>query len=109
MNVRISERAFEDAIEAALLRHGPDEISAVPGTVAETPPPYGDPDTRPGGYHKRRPEDYDRTLCLLPHDVLDFVLATQPKQWQGLSQHHGAEVRERFPEAPLVRLQDADR
>ena len=93
----ISERAFEDAIEAALLRHGPDERPYTPRRdIADEPPPYGDPGMRPGGYHKRRPEDYDRTLCLLPDDVLDFVLATQPKQWQRLSQHHGTEVRARF-------------
>ncbi len=93
----ISERAFEDAIEAALLRHGPDERPYTPRRdVADEPPPYVDPGMRPGGYHKRHPEDYDRTLCLLPNDVLDFVLATQPKQWQRLSQHHGAEVRARF-------------
>ena len=92
----ISERAFEDAIEAALLQHGPDAVPGTPGKVAEDPPPYDDPGMRPGGYHKRRPEDYDRTLCLLPGDVLDFLLATQPKQWRRLSQHHGAEVRERF-------------
>ena len=48
MSAKVSERAFEDAIEAALLRHGPDEIPAVAGAVAETPPPYGDPDMRPG-------------------------------------------------------------
>jgi len=29
----------------------------------------------PGGYRKRKPEDYDRALCLVPRDVLDFVLA----------------------------------
>ena len=92
-----SERAFEAAIEAALLRRGPDERPATPRRdIADDAPPYGDPGMRPGGYHKRRPEDYDRTLCLLPTDVLDFVLATQPKQWQRLSQHHGAEVGERF-------------
>ena len=96
MNVRVSERAFEDAIEAALLEQGPDAVPSTLGKVAEKPPPYGDPGMRPGGYHKRRPEDYDRTLCLLPNDVLDFVLATQPKQWQRLSQHHGTEVRARF-------------
>ena len=93
----ISERAFEDAIEAALLRHGPDEHPYTPRRdVADEPPPYGDSGMRPGGYHKRRPEDYDRPLCLLPADVLDFVLATQPKQWRRLSQHHGAEVGQRF-------------
>ena len=92
----ISERAFEAAIEAALLRHGPDEVADIPGRVGEDEEPYGDPGLRPGGYHKRRPEDYDRALCLLPADVLDFVLATQPKEWQKLTQHHGSEVRERF-------------
>ena len=96
MSAKVSERAFEDAIEAALLRHGPDEVPAVAGAVAEMPPPYGDPDMRPGGYRRRRAEDYDRELCLLTRDVLDFVQATQPKEWQRLSQHHGAEVRERF-------------
>jgi type I restriction enzyme R subunit len=50
----------------------------------------------PGGYLKRLPQDYARALCLLPRDVVDFVLATQPKEWQKLSQHHGAAVREQF-------------
>ena len=27
---------------------------------------------------------------------MDFVLATQPKEWQKLTQHHGDKVRERF-------------
>ena len=61
---------------------------------ARRSPPYGD--TPPGGYRKRRPEDYDRALCLLPRDVVDFVLATQPKEWKKLEQHHGAAVREQF-------------
>src|SRR5439155_6116649 len=63
--------------------------------VRETAPPYGD--TSPGGYRKRRPEDYDHALCLLPRDVVDFVLATQPKEWQKLAEHHGKEaVQEQF-------------
>ena len=77
MTAVISERAFEDAIEATLLRHGPDEILGEPTTVAEEPAPYGDPWTQPGGYHRRRAEDYDRELCLLPKDVVDFILATR--------------------------------
>ncbi len=92
---KISERAFEDAIEAALLRHGPDEVGSVP-PASEGRVPYGDDGMQPGGYLKRRPQDYDRTLCLLPNDVLDFVLATQPKEWQKLSQHYGPQVKERF-------------
>ena len=50
----------------------------------------------PGGYRKRRPEDYDRGLCLIPSDVVDFLLATQPKEWDKLKQHHGADVKVRF-------------
>ncbi len=93
---RISERAFEDAIEAALLRHGPDEVGGAPPVAGEGRVPYGDDGMQPGGYLKRRPQDYDRTLCLLPNDVLDFVLATQPKEWKRLSQHYGTQVKERF-------------
>ncbi len=91
--MEISERSFEDAIEQGLLQHGPDAAAAA-GRARETPSPYGDV---PGGYRRRRPEDYDRTLCLLPRDVVDFVLATQPKEWQKLTQHHGAAaVKEQF-------------
>ena len=69
MTPDISERAFEDAIEASLLR---------------------------SRYNRRTAEQYDRTLCLLAQDVLDFVLATQPKEWARLAQHHGASVRDQF-------------
>ncbi len=90
----ISERALEDAIEQALLQYGPDESTSEPGLVRETAPPFGD--MPPGGYRKRTQDDYDRTLCLVKRDALDFVLATQPKQWKKLEQHHGAAVREQF-------------
>jgi len=90
----VSERAFEEAIECGLLQHGPDACVGDASAVRETSPPYGE--SPPGGYRKRRPEDYDRALCLLPRDVVDFVLATQPKEWKKLSQHHGAAVREQF-------------
>ncbi len=63
--------------------------------LRETPAaPYGDSPS--GGYRRRRPEDYDRSHCLLPRDMVDFVLATQPKEWQKLAQHYGAAVREQF-------------
>ncbi|MGH8254651.1 MAG: RNA-binding domain-containing protein [Steroidobacteraceae bacterium] len=94
MSAEISERAFEEAIECALLRYGPDACAGDVSAVRETPPPYGD--SPPGGYRKRKPEDYDRALCLLPHDMLDFILATQPKEWKKLEQHHGPAVREQF-------------
>ena len=92
----VSERAFEDAIEAALLRGGPDEVAAGASEVREPRALFGYDGLQPGGYHRRRSEDYDRELCLLPNDVVDFVLATQPKEWGRLAQHHGAQVKERF-------------
>ncbi len=94
MTPDISERAFEEAIECGLLQHGPDACAGDATAVRETSPSYGD--VPPGGYHKREPDDYDRTLCLLTRDVVDFVLATQPKEWKKLEQHHGATVREQF-------------
>ena len=86
MNPDISERAFEDAIEAALIRR--DRV------VAEQRDSHDDMPS--GGYSKRSSEDFDRTLCLIPRDVVDFVLATQPREWKRLSQHHGAMVEEQF-------------
>lgn len=94
MSPDISERSFEEAIECGLLQYGPDACTADETAARENPPPYGD--APPGGYRRRKPEDYDRALCLLPRDVVDFVLATQPKEWKRLEQHHGAAVKEQF-------------
>jgi type I restriction enzyme, R subunit len=67
--VDISEKNFEGVIEAGLTSQG---------------------------YRQRRPEDYDRTLCLDPEAVLDFIYATQPQEWDKLKKQHGPEVKERF-------------
>ena len=95
MTPDISERAFEEAIECALLRHGPDACPGDATEVRESAPEFGD-EPLPGGYLRRRPDDYDRGLCLIPADVVDFLLATQPKVWEKLKQHHGADVKPRF-------------
>jgi len=87
MTLKASERAFEEAIECALLQNGPDACPGDSTVVRESAPPYGD-EPVPGGYRKRRPEDYDRGLCLIPKDVIDFLLATQPSEWEKLKQHH---------------------
>jgi type I restriction enzyme R subunit len=71
MYIDVSERAFEDAIEACLIEH-------TAGVIGEEQSSYLD--MKSGGYHKRTSEDYDRGLCLVPCDVLDFVLATQPQE-----------------------------
>jgi len=94
MTPDVSERSFEEAIESALLQGGPDDCAGGAAGLRETPPPFGE--MPPGGYLKRRTEDYDRILCLLPRDVVDFILATQPREWERLAQHHGASVREQF-------------
>lgn len=73
---------------------GPDACPGDATAIHETSPPYRE--NTPGGYRKRKQEDYDRELCLLPRDAVDFVLATQPKEWQKLAQHHGSTVREQF-------------
>ena len=87
MTVNVSERAFEDAIEASLLRHGESAIAEERYSYVDAPS---------GGYQKRDSEDYDRSLCLIPGDVVDFILATQPREWRRLSEHHGTMVEERF-------------
>ncbi len=95
MNPKISERSFEEAIEAILLEtHRETYVTGnAPVGFDAGAPPYGD--MVPGGYHKRQPEDYNRKLCLIARDVLDFIYATQPKEWEKLKQHHGADVKER--------------
>jgi type I restriction enzyme R subunit len=94
MMPRISERSFEAAIERALLANGADAYPGDSTVIREVEEPYGE--AVPGGYHKRQPEQYDRALCLIPRDVVDFILATQPKEWQKLKQHHGAAVEGQF-------------
>ena len=96
MNPEISERAFEEAIEAVLLRQVGEELPGGEALAGEPKPSQGGQGMQPGGYHQGLPEDYDRTLCLLPRDVVDFLLATQPKQWQRLSEHYGVQVQDRF-------------
>jgi type I restriction enzyme R subunit len=95
MSPDISERSFEDAIFCELLRYGPD---ACPEGRFGMYEPEAVPlsDMPPGGYRSRLADEYDRTLCLIPRDVIDFVLATQPKEWQRLAQHYGAAVEEQF-------------
>lgn len=93
MSPEISERSFEDAIEIGLLENGPDAIADRTGSRE---PVRVWSDAASGGYRKRRPDDYDRSLCLVSHDVLDFVLATQPKEWKKLAQHYGSAVEEQF-------------
>ena len=99
MSPDISELRFEDDIECALLAGGPDACPGDAEFVAEPAPEYGD--AVPGGYRKRDwKADYDRERCLVPSDVLDFVYATQPREWEKYKKQHGGEAKEKF----LLRL-----
>jgi hypothetical protein len=76
--VDVSERNFEEAVEAVL--------TAQPGEDRES---SGDAEYAPGGYCRRRPDDYDRTLCLISDDVFQFLSATpggKPSSRLGLAE-----------------------
>ena len=78
-----SEKDVEAAIEAALCSERAKNERTEHGVL-------------PGGYRKRKSDDYNRSLCLDPDVVLDFIYATQPKEWEKLKQHHGDDVKARF-------------
>jgi type I restriction enzyme, R subunit len=64
-----SERAFEQAIEEALLQQG---------------------------YRARKSSDFSRPLSLDIGLVVEFVRATQPKEWAKLEAQYGAQTTEKF-------------
>lgn len=33
-------------------------------------------------YQKRTNQDYDKTLCLIPQDIINFIQKTQPQEWE---------------------------
>lgn len=44
------------------------------------------------GYRKRAPEEYDKALCLIPDEVIQFIQATQPKEFEKLEKQYGADT-----------------
>jgi type I restriction enzyme R subunit len=94
VSTEVSEKKLEEAIEEALTAKRTEPGTSGASGAREALLPYGV--GVPGGFKKRSPEDYDRELCLIPQDVMDFVYATQPKMWERLKEFHGPEVKERF-------------
>ena len=41
------------------------------------------------GYQKSLPNDYDKSLCLIPSQLIEFITDTQPKQYQKLTEQYG--------------------
>ncbi|MEQ9398183.1 MAG: type I restriction endonuclease [Longimicrobiales bacterium] len=89
---KITEAAFEAAIEEALLAGGPHAAVSGSGLAAEGSERYGE--GVPGGYLRRTPDQYDRERCLIPSDLFDFILATQPASWAKLAKADPDRARE---------------
>ena len=92
MSIEISERSFEEAIANTLVTGRADGTPT--GRIADATSGYGE--FILGGYHLRTSTDYDSDLCLIPQDTLDFILATQPKEWGRLKEYYGQDVKKRF-------------
>lgn len=50
------------------------------------------------GYHQRPPEAYDKSLCLLPAEVVQFIQSTQPNEFEKLEKQYGAETAQKLVE-----------
>ncbi len=92
--VDISEKNFEATIEATLLAGGPDAAPMETAVARETAAARGG--FVPGGYHKRTPDEYDKSLMLIRRDALDFIYATQPKEWAKFKKQYRDEAPDRF-------------
>lgn len=96
-----SEKNFEEAIEQALLAGGPDALDVAKSKVGESRASYA---TGIGtnlwgesrGFHRHKPEDYNKELCLIPDDVFNFLFATQVKEWKKFEQQYGKEAKDKF-------------
>src|SRR5262249_1956905 len=108
MTIEVSERSLEEAIECGLLQHGSDAC-AEDTTGFGAPPQRTYRDGTTGFYRRRHSEDYDRSLCLLPRDVADFVLATQPKEWQKLGSTTAQRCGSNFSSVSLPKSNGAGR
>jgi len=88
-----TEYIFESDIEGALLTGGPD---AIEGDFLSKEDRADYAPWIPGDYQSRLDSDFDKDTLLLGRDTIDFIMATQPKAWERLSQHHGADVKTKF-------------
>jgi len=69
MTPRYTERDFEDHIEEHLLD---------------------------SGYQSGDPAAYDKELCLIPEEVIAFIQATQPKEYERLQKQYGGETGQKI-------------
>ena len=48
------------------------------------------------GYIKSSPKLYDRSLCLIPSQLIDFIQETQPKQYKKLTEQYGDDTNNKL-------------
>lgn len=46
------------------------------------------------GWRESNHLDYDRVRCMMPEEVYEFILATQPKEWEKLHAVQGSDAKE---------------
>jgi type I restriction enzyme, R subunit len=54
------------------------------------------------GYKSIHFNEYDRTLCIVPNEIISFLKHTQPKEWEKLELQYGSDTENKF----LKRLSD---
>lgn len=89
MPVDTSEQDFESTIVSTLTTE-PERQAGEPDVS------YDAGRFEPGGYRKRTASDYNAERCLIPDDLVDFLLATQPKEWRRLKEQCGGETKARI-------------
>ena len=100
----ISEKNLEETIEQVLLSQpGVTMLDASNPHVRQSRPLYGSVTSNlvpehvaPGGYRKHASADYDREHCLLAEDVLNFLYATQPREWDRFKKQHAGDAKLRL-------------
>ena len=55
------------------------------------------------GFIKVNYNDYDRTLCLLKEELIEFIKSSQPDEWEKLEQAHGQNVEAKVSRESLTR------
>jgi len=48
------------------------------------------------GYQKRYSEDYNKDLCLIPDEVIQFIQSSQPKEYEKLQKQYGADTSDKL-------------
>ena len=98
-----SERAFEDAIECALLDYGPEACpDAMRPRCASRRPPMAT--TSPVATANARPATTTSGFASSRRTSSTSSSLPSPKEWEKLEQHHGADLQDRFLKPYLTQI-----